>query len=131
MNQLPYSTVGGQVTRGEAFTQLHDYIRLCEDCCQRLASQHYRAEDYASLVQNLTMAEEAANVLGHLHNTEDSPSDKLLAHGWHGIAEMLHNNRASLRHLAMRPHINRWAKVRKMFQAIAWQIKKLHETKLQ
>lgn len=131
MNQLPYSTIGGQITRGEAFAQLADYLRECQDCCQRLASATYRADDYLALTQYLTMAEEAANVLGHLHATEDSQSDRLLSRGWHGIAEMLHNNRTTLQHLATRPHINRWKQVRTMFQKIAWHVQRMHEAKHQ
>lgn len=129
MNQLPYSTIGGQVTLGETFAQLLDYLRQCEDCSQRLASAHYRSEDYALLGSHLTMAEEAANVIGHLHATEDSDGDKLLSRGWLGVGEMLHNLRTTLNHLALRPHINRWGQVRKMFQKISWQVKQLHETK--
>jgi hypothetical protein len=128
--RLPYSTIGGQVTRAECFAQLHDYLRLCQDCSQRMSTPHYRSEDYAALMTNLTLAEESANVLGHLLATEDSPSDRLLSHGWHGVAEMLHNNRLSLQHLATRPHINRWHRVQKMFETIAWHVKKMHEAKL-
>ena len=131
MNQLPYSTIGGQVTRAETYSQLLDYLRLCADCCQRMSTPHYLAEDYVALQHNLTMAEEAANVLGHLLATEDSQSDKLLSRGWLGIGEMLHNNRTTLQHLATRPHINRWAKVQKMFEQIAWQVQKMHEAKRQ
>lgn len=129
--QLPYSTVGGQITRAETFSQLYDYLRHCQDCCQRMSTPHFRAEDYALLDHNITMAEEAANVLGHLHATEDGDAEKLLSHGWLGVAEMLHANRITLRHLATRPHFNRWAKVRTMFAKLAWQVKQLHDSKRQ
>ena len=57
-----YSTVGGIPTRGEA---------------------------YAKLMHHLNEAADQAAVLSHLHNTEDSSMDKLLAKGWLGIHQLL------------------------------------------
>lgn len=130
-NALPYSTVGGYVTRGEAFAQLLDYLRLATDCCQRMSCNDYRAEDYAQFQHNLTMAEEAANVIGHLFNTEDDEKSKLLAHGWYGVAEMFHNNRETFRRLATMPHINRWRDVKKLLEKVTWNVQKMYESKLQ
>jgi NADH:ubiquinone oxidoreductase subunit E len=57
-----YSTFGGQPTRGEA---------------------------YAKLMHHLREAQDQAAVLSHLHNTEDSQMDKLMAQGWLAVSEML------------------------------------------
>jgi hypothetical protein len=57
---MKYETVGGQVTRGETYAKLMDHLREAQEC---------------------------AAVLAHLHNTEGNDMDKLLAHGWLGIAE--------------------------------------------
>ena len=57
-----YSTIGGTVTRGEAFSKLLWHLREAAD---------------------------QAAVLSHLHNTEDSQMDKLIAKGWLGIHELI------------------------------------------
>lgn len=57
-----YSTSGGVPTRGEAYTKLMWHLREAAD---------------------------QAAVLSHLHNTEDSNLDKLVAKGWLGIHELL------------------------------------------
>lgn len=57
-----YPTIGGHVTRGEAYTKLM-----------------YHIEE----------AQNMAAVLAHLHNTEDSEMDKLSAKGWLGISELM------------------------------------------
>ena len=41
-------------------------------------------------------------VIGHLHSTEDSNMDKLLAKGWHGVAEMIEMMRKQVREIAMK-----------------------------
>lgn len=51
---------------------------------------------------HLEEAENQALVIGHLHNTEDSNMDKLLAKGWYGVGEMLHNARVQIMRLAQR-----------------------------
>lgn len=48
-----------------------------------------RGEAYTKLLYHLQEAQNQANVIGHLHMTEDAEMDKLLAKGWHGIAELL------------------------------------------
>lgn len=70
----PFSTIGGVATKDEA---------------------------YRKLMHHLSEAENNANVIGHLHRTEDSNMDKLLAKGWYGVGEMLHNAREQIRRLAM------------------------------
>lgn len=57
-----YSTTGGVPTRGEAYTKLMWHLREAAD---------------------------QAAVLSHLHNTEDSELDKLVAKGWLGVHELL------------------------------------------
>lgn len=48
-----------------------------------------RAEAYSKLMHHLNEAADQAAVLSHLHNTEDSQMDKLVAKGWLGIHELL------------------------------------------
>lgn len=68
-----YETFGGHVTRGEA---------------------------YSRLMHHLSEAADQAAVLSHLHNTEDSQMDGLMAKGWLGVHEMLMMVRAKIRELA-------------------------------
>lgn len=69
----PFSTIGGIATKDEA---------------------------YRKLIHHLEEAENNALVIGHLHKTEDGQMDALLAKGWYGIGEMLHNAREQIRRLA-------------------------------
>ena len=69
-----YSTFGGVPTRGEA---------------------------YSKLMHHLHEAVDQAAVLSHLHNTEDSPMDKVMAKGWLGISELLLRMIAQITKLAM------------------------------
>lgn len=71
----PFSTIGGIVTKSEA---------------------------YRKLMHHLEEAQNQALVIGHLHNTEDSQMDKLLAKGWHGVAEMIEMMRRQVREIAMK-----------------------------
>lgn len=48
-----------------------------------------RGEAYTKLMYHLDEAQNQALVISHLHNTEDSPTDKLFAKGWLGIGELL------------------------------------------
>ena len=57
-----YSTIGGQVTRGEAFSKL---------------------------LHHLNEAADQAAVISHLHKTEASQMEDLMAKGWLGVHEML------------------------------------------
>ena len=47
-------------------------------------------------------AQNQALVIGHLHKTEDSNMDKLMAKGWYGVGEMIEMMRVQIREIAMR-----------------------------
>lgn len=68
-----YSTIGGQVTRGEAFSKL---------------------------LHHLNEAADQAAVLSHLHNTEISEMDQLMAKGWLGIHELMLRMRHTITEMA-------------------------------
>lgn len=68
-----YSTIGGQVTRGEGF---------------------------AKLLHHLNEAADQAAALSHLHNTEISEMDQLMAKGWLGVHELLLRMRHQITELA-------------------------------
>lgn len=68
-----YETIGGQVTRGEAFAKLLDLQDQIIDQCA---------------------------VMAHLHNTEGNDMDKLLAKGWLGMVELMQRMRWQLTELA-------------------------------
>lgn len=57
-------------------------------------------EAYRKLMHHLSEAENQALVIGHFHKTEASNMDLLLAKGWYGVGEMLHNAREQIRRLA-------------------------------
>ena len=68
-----YSTIGGQVTRGETF---------------------------AKLIHHINEAADQAATLSHLHNTETSQMDALSDKGWLGIHELLLRMRHQITELA-------------------------------
>ena len=70
-----YSTIGGTFTRGEAFAQL---------------------------LHHLSEAADFAAMLSHLHNTETSQMDALLATGWRAVHQMLLQTRDKITELAKR-----------------------------
>ena len=70
-----YSTVGGVFTRGEAFAQL---------------------------IHHLSEAADFAAMLSHLHNTETSQMDDLIAKGWLGVHQLLLLTRDKIIELAKR-----------------------------
>ena len=70
-----YSTVGGVFTRDEAFAQLIHYLS--------------EAADFAAM-------------LSHLHNTETSQMDTLIAKGWLGVHQLLLLTRDKIIELAKR-----------------------------
>lgn len=66
---MKYETFAGVVTRGECYSKIiHLIDELRDQCC----------------------------LMAHLHNTEDSNADRLLAKGWLGINEMLGMFRAQV-----------------------------------
>ena len=48
-----------------------------------------RAEAYSKLMHHLSEAADQAAVLSHLHRTEDSKMDELVAKGWLGIHQLI------------------------------------------
>lgn len=70
-----YETVAGVVTRGETLSKLLHDIKEAEDLCY---------------------------VLAHLHNTEDSDTDRLLATGWRGIGQLFDMMHHKVTQLGMR-----------------------------
>jgi hypothetical protein len=60
-----------------------------------------RSETYLKLLHNLDEARDCASVLAHLHQTEDTPKDRVLAMGWLAIAELFYRTRAKVTELAM------------------------------
>ncbi len=69
-----YSTTGGVPTRGDA---------------------------YAKLIHHLSEAADQAAVLSHLHNTEDTQMEKLMAKGWLGVHELIMRMMTQITKLAM------------------------------
>jgi hypothetical protein len=59
---MTYSTIGGQVTRGETYAKLMDHLREAQECCI---------------------------VMSHLHNTETDVHDVALSRGWMIIGELM------------------------------------------
>lgn len=68
-----YETLGGHVTRNETYSKIIFLLDELRDQCL---------------------------IMGHLHKTEDSNMDRLLAKGWYGIEEMLRMFRAQIVELA-------------------------------
>lgn len=68
-----YETIGGQVTKAEAFSKL---------------------------IHHIVEAADQAAVLSHLHNTETSTMDQLIAKGWLGVHELLMSLRDKITKLA-------------------------------
>lgn len=59
-----------------------------------------KSETFAKLIHHLSEAADQAAVLSHLHNTEDSEMDKLIAKGWLGIHELILRTRSQIIKLA-------------------------------
>lgn len=59
-----------------------------------------RHEAYSKLMHHLSEAADQAALLSHLHNTEESEMDKLIAKGWLGIHELLLRTREGIRKVA-------------------------------
>lgn len=70
-----YATTAGIPTRGDTFAKLLHHMRESQDC---------------------------AAMMAHLHNTEANDMDKVLAHGWLGIEELLKRLAHQVTQLAMR-----------------------------
>jgi hypothetical protein len=61
-----------------------------------------RGETYTKLLYHIREAQELAAVMGHLHNTENSDVDKVLAKGWLGISQLFGRLATQTTNLAMR-----------------------------
>jgi hypothetical protein len=131
MNRLPYSTIGGLLTRGEAYAQLVDYLHEAQDQARQM-SRHRTPEAYTKLSHSLTMCQEASALLAHLHNTEGTEMDRLLAKGWLGTSEMFkltQSNVARLATMGLRP--NHWDLVADLLAKTFWEVRQLFESHLQ
>ena len=74
MKEEPYSRIGGIATKDEAYRLLNHHLDEAINQC---------------------------HVIGHLHNTEDDHMSKLLAKGWHGVAQMLTMMKEQVRQIIM------------------------------
>lgn len=70
----PFSTIGGIATKDEAYRKLTHHLQEAQNNC---------------------------HVIGHLFNTEDDNRSRLLAKGWHGVAEMLKMVEVQVRQIMM------------------------------
>lgn len=68
-----FSTKGGLVTRSETFNKLLHHLDEARDCCA---------------------------VIAHLHKSEDSRKDDVLAIGWLAVAELMKRTRDKVVELA-------------------------------
>ena len=68
-----FSTKGGIVTRSETYVKLLHHLDEARDCCA---------------------------VIGHLHKTEDTKKDDVLAMGWLAVAELMKRVRDKVTELA-------------------------------
>jgi len=60
-----------------------------------------RSDTYLKLLHHLDEARDCASVIAHLHQTEDTDKDRVLAMGWLAIAELFYRTRAKVTDLAM------------------------------
>ena len=64
MVRLPYETIGGNVSEGETFSQLTEYLRLAEECCYTIShlaranDDNIRADGFLRSGQNLAKMRE-------------------------------------------------------------------------
>ncbi len=59
-----------------------------------------RGETYAKLCHHLVECQELAAVMSHLHNTETSAKDRIMAKGWLTVSEMFKRIQHQLTSLA-------------------------------
>ena len=48
-----------------------------------------RGETYAKMMHHLREAQECAAIMSHLHNTEGSHKDKIMARGWLHVEDLI------------------------------------------
>lgn len=59
-----------------------------------------RGETYSKLIYHITECQELAAVMSHLHNTEDSRKEKLMARAWLQVSEQFKTTHKALIKLA-------------------------------
>jgi hypothetical protein len=59
-----------------------------------------RSESYVKLLHHLDEARDMAAVIAHLHKTEDTRKDDVLAMGWLAVAELMKRVRDKVTELA-------------------------------
>lgn len=57
---------------------------------------------YSRILERLRELQEDCIMMGHLHQTEGTPQDRLLATGWLGIGELLQRLTTQVTKLAMK-----------------------------
>lgn len=67
----------------------------------RIGGVATKDEAYRLLTHHLQEAQSQCHVIGHLFNTEDDNRSRLLAKGWHGVAEMLKMVEVQVREIMM------------------------------
>lgn len=55
-----------------------------------------RADHYSKLMELLREAEDTCYIIAHLHRTETSKREELLATGWRGVGQMLAMTRTKI-----------------------------------
>jgi hypothetical protein len=58
------------------------------------------SETFVKLLHHLDEARDCAAVIAHLHKTEDTDKDRVLAMGWLAVAELYRRNRFTVVDLA-------------------------------
>ena len=60
-----------------------------------------RSDTYVKLLHHLDEARDCAAVIAHLHQTEDTNKDRVMAMGWLAIANLMKRIREKVTELAM------------------------------
>ena len=60
-----------------------------------------RSDTYVKLLHHLDEARDCAAVIAHLHRTEDTDKDRVMAMGWLAVAGMMKHMREKVTELAM------------------------------
>jgi len=60
-----------------------------------------RSDTYVKLLHHLDEARDCAAVIAHLHQTEDTDKDRVMAMGWLAIADLMKRIREKVTELAM------------------------------
>jgi hypothetical protein len=60
-----------------------------------------RSDTYVKLLYHLDEARDCAAVIAHLHKTEDTDKDQVMAMGWLAVAELFKRTKEKVTDLAM------------------------------